>query len=157
LRLANLQCNNIGVSFPKALPEVPSVGEVLRLHGAAGALEAFMRDGFLNSLRGHVEVGTVSKVPTAVRHRFVKRTQVKSSPERLRRRQMKRHGLTEEEAKARIPDSAAETSSLPFVTIYSVSTGQRFNVFLSQIDAESQQVGAFNAYGLSLTATVPWF
>jgi CRISPR-associated endonuclease Csy4 len=84
--------------------------------------------------------------------------QVKSSPERLRRRLAKRKGLTDEEAKRAIPLGAAERLNLPYVTIKSRSTGQDFRLFVDQMPPMDHAIfGSFNHYGLSATATVPWF
>jgi CRISPR-associated endonuclease Csy4 len=97
-------------------------------------------------------------VPADAVQRSLRRVQAKSSPERLRRRQMRRHGLTEQHARERVPDSAAELLTLPCGVRARASTGQSFPLYLRLGPAESTaQVGTFNAYGLSTSATTPWF
>jgi len=163
---------DIGVSFPQmevgdAAPARASrigahpryaLGQVLRLHGSSLALHKLLTTDWLTGMRDHVACGVVLAVPTDARHRVVSRVQAKSSPERLRRRQMRRHGLTAEQAQERIPDNAAEMLNLPFLTLRSQSTGQTFRLFI-RLGAEQATAvpGEFGAYGLSPHTTVPWF
>jgi CRISPR-associated endonuclease Csy4 len=167
---------DIGVSFPQmdvgdaASAPTPTrasrigahpryaLGQVLRLHGTSQALHKMLATDWLTGMRDHVVCGAVLVVPTDSRHRVVSRVQAKSSPERLRRRQMRRHGLTEEQAQERIPDSAAETLNLPFLTLRSQSTGQTFRLFIRLgLEQAAAVPGDFGTYGLSGLATVPWF
>lgn len=164
---------DIGVSFPQVqeaanTAEVkPSrmgahppyrLGLVLRLHGSAAALTALMASDWLRGMRDHVLCGPVQAVPAEHGYRTVTRVQAKSNPERLRRRQIRRHGLTAEQAQERIPDSAAETLDLPFLTLRSQSTGQTFRLFIRHGPVQVKLVlGEFGAYGLSPQMTVPWF
>lgn len=163
---------DIGVSFPQMdegdAPPVRAsrsgahpryaLGQVLRLHGTSQALHTLLITDWLTGMRDHVACGAVLPVPTDTRHRVVSRVQAKSSPERLRRRQMRRHGLTAEQAQERIADNAAEMLNLPFLTLSSQSTGQTFRLFI-RLGAEQATAvqGVFGAYGLSPHTTVPWF
>ena len=150
----------IAISFPgySDRPGAISLGRSMRLLGSAQGLQTLASTGWLGSLRDQVNAKQTAAVPTTVMHRSLRRVQAKSSPERLRRRLIKRHGIDEAEARNRIPESATEMLTLPFLQMRSASTGQSFRLFLSlgpaQATAES---GSFNAYGLSTTATIPWF
>ena len=164
---------DIGVSFPQVQETAdtaaakPSrtgayppyqLGLVLRLHGSAAVLAALMASDWLRGMRDHVLCGPVQAVPAEHGYRTVNRVQAKSNPDRLRRRQMRRHGLTAEQAQQRIPDSAAEMLTLPFLTLRSQSTGQTFRLFIRHGHLQATPVhGTFSAYGLSTQATVPWF
>ncbi len=164
---------SVGASFPQvqevehmAAAKTSRTGEhptyrlglVLRLHGTTTALTALMARDWLRGMRDHVQCGTVQVVPAGHGYRTVNRVQAKSNPERLRRRQMRRHGLTVEQAQAHIPDSAAETLALPFLTLRSQSTGQTFRLFIRHGPFCKEPVhGIFGAYGLSPATTVPWF
>lgn len=151
----------VGVSFPEhaASSFRCSLGQRLRLHGPASALEALADGHWLGPARDHLVGGVLQALPTVVLgHRVVSRVQAKSNVERLRRRQMKRKGLTQEEAVAAIPDQAKETLVLPYVELRSGSTGQPFPLFVRHGPVQEWPVaGDFGAYGLSPTATVPWF
>jgi CRISPR-associated endonuclease Csy4 len=71
---------------------------------------------------------------------------------------MRRHGFSEEEARQRIPDSAARRLDLPYVQLRSQSSGQHFRLFIHHGPLQSQPVaGHINRYGLSDGCTVPWF
>ena len=151
---------SIAISLPgySVRPGVNSLGSSLRLLGGQPRLQALAGTDWLGSLRDQVSVNASAAVPITALHRSLRRVQAKSNPERLRRRLIKRHGIDEAEARKRIPDSAAEMLTLPFLQLRSASTGQNFRLFLQlgqkQATAES---GSFNTYGLSATATIPWF
>jgi CRISPR-associated endonuclease Csy4 len=154
--LARRAKGDIGISFPNYRGNY--LGDHLRLHATKEALLEFMQADWLAGMRDHVIVGTAAVVPVDARHRVVRRVQAKSSPERLRRRLMRRHGLTVEQAQRSIPSSAAQRLELPHVQLRSASTGQRFPLFVEHCAlASAGQRGAFSSYGLSDTATVPWF
>lgn len=149
---------NIGLSFPEVSGAGPTLGHRLRLSGTEADLQQLMQIGWLQGMRDHVEVGSVDRVPTNCAHRIVRRVQAKSSPERLRRRLMSRKEVDESEARQTIPDSAAERLQLPWVTLASRSTGQRFRLFIEHLPIQNEPVaGHFTSYGLSASATVPWF
>lgn len=155
--LVQLNSRSIGVSFPEA-GEGAGLGQCLRLHGDLAALNDLLGQSWLTGMRDHVQLGQLLPVPADTRHCRVHRVQVDSSPERLRRRAMKRHGLSEEQARERIPDSATKLLRLPYLSLRSQSTGQAFRLFIEQSTPLAEPLaGSFNAYGLSQEATVPWF
>lgn len=156
--LAAQGATGIAVSFPDYSAEHHTLGQRLRLHGSEAALQPWATGQWLGSVRDHVNATPLLPVPADAQHRTLRRVQVKSSPERLRRRLMKRHQLSEEQARERIPDTVARTTPLPYLQMASTSTAQQFRLFLALgIVQESAETGDFNAYGLSTTATVPWF
>ncbi len=104
-----------------------TLGARLRLHGSKASLEQLMSNGWTHGMRDHTEIGATTAVPVETSYRIVRRVQAKSSPERLRRRLMARKAIEAEEARAAIPDSAAEMLPLPYVEIRSRTTGQRSN------------------------------
>lgn len=148
----------VGVSFPEVDQSKPSLGSRLRLHGTANELERLLETEWLAAMRDYVRVSKVSIVPSVAQHIVVRRVQVKSSPERLRRRLIKRKGISEKEARMAIPDNSAKMLNLPFVSLKSKSTGQFFRLFIDHCNIRENPVaGTFSKYGLSSTATVPWF
>ncbi|NLR76969.1 type I-F CRISPR-associated endoribonuclease Cas6/Csy4 [Leeia aquatica] len=164
--LAEQQRSDIGASFPgyalahrnaegKAQP--PSLGTQLRLHGSDAALEALMASNWLHGMRDHLALGTIQPVPPGASYLRVQRKQARSSPTRERDRLMRRKGISEAEARQRIPDHRAQRLDLPYLTLNSQSTGQRFCLFITQHAAPQAASGIFNSYGLSPTATLPAF
>lgn len=149
---------NVGISFPDLSDTGRTLGNRLRLNGTSDALDALMQIGWLHGMRDHVETSGVSALPANCSHRVVRRVQAKSSPERLRRRLMARQGMDAAAARQAIPDSAAERLHLPYVTLASRSTNQHFRLFIEHLPVQDTPVaGTFTSYGLSTTATVPWF
>jgi len=148
----------IGVSFPGFSLKAPHLGTRLRLHGDVAALSALMASGWVTAMRDHVTLTPLTQVPETAEHRIVRRIQVKSSPERLRRRLMRRHDLDAQQARHYIPDEVAQVAKQPYVQLRSTSTGQSFRLFIDHGAPQSHAIaGDFNTYGLSQTATVPWF
>ncbi len=177
LVLARLGGGDIGISFPHFRPGAqparddtpraadsarqayrPTLGDTLRLHGKGERLRQLMALDWLASLGDYVTATEPRPVPPNTQYRVVTRRQTHSSAERIRRRQMKRHGWTEQEAQARIPDSVEKRLNLPFLNLHSQSTSQPYRLFIEHTPCCDKPIpGTFNAYGLSTSATVPWF
>lgn len=158
--LVELKSTGIGVSFPGIGkdPKCRSLGDCLRLHGTLVDLHRLMESSWLTGMRDHTTLNGPTKIPANASHWRIRRVQTDSNPERLRRRLMKRKGLGEEEARQTIPKDSGKRLDLPYVTLKSKSTGQVFRLFIDQQASAKQKVeGLFNYYGLSRTATVPWF
>lgn len=159
LALVALGTGDVGVSFPDADMENCRVGARLRLHGTKEALETLIADGWPTRFRDYATPSPILPIPAERRYRSVFRVQEKgSNPERLRRRAIKRHNLSVEEATKRIPAAARKRLRLPFVPMESRSSGQRFRLFFDLGPLEGHpRTGKFSVYGFSRSATVPWF
>ena len=156
--LVEAKQNRIGISFPEHDDSKPSLGDCLRLHGTLSDIEQLMALNWLSGMQDHIQLTSINRVPEGTSFRIVQRVQVKSSAERLRRRSIKHLKITEIQARERIPDTREQRVKLPFVSIQSLSTGQRFRLFIKHGKVlETPAVGHFSFYGLSQTATVPWF
>ena len=182
--LVTLGMQSIGVSFPKHSNK--HLGDVLRLHGTESDLTALQALPWLGAMRDMVQTSPITPVPATAQQRRVHRVQVQSSPERVKRRLVKRlmagkgglandasckpqiaqmlatQTLRPEEAENRIAEAMnAKFSPLndPYIVMQSQSTGgHRFRLFIRHGPIQIQaHPGLFNAYGLSTTATVPWF
>jgi CRISPR-associated endonuclease Csy4 len=158
IALVARRSENIGVSFPAVQSSPVWLGDCLRLHSDQTTLAELMALNWLAGVRDHVHATAVLAVPSNASFRVVSRVQAKSNPERLRRRQIRRHGLSPDEALSRVPDTATERLHLPFVQLRSQTTTQSFRLFIRHgALLETTTVGTFGAYGLSATATIPWF
>lgn len=148
----------VGISFPDVEQKGVGLGARLRLHGTAADLEHLMSANWLQGMRDHLSCSPVSPIPANVTYRVVRRVQAKSNPERERRRLIARKGISAEAAMQTIPDCTAEMLCLPYLLLASQSTQQQFRLFVEHLPVQKEPVqGAFSAYGLSSTATVPWF
>lgn len=149
----------LAVAFPgyASRGDVHSLGTVLRLVGPTSELAALQALPWLQGMSDHVSLSSVQPVPASAEPGRLLRVQAKSGIERERRRAMRRLGLTEQQARERMPDSASERLELPHLSLRSASTGQRFLLFLRLVPAPAEVTGEFNSYGLSSTATIPLF
>ncbi len=162
--LVELETGEVGISLPKHSAE--STGDLLRLHGSREALETLQAQNWLQGLRDYVLCLPIAPVPEDCAFCVVSRVQTDSNPDRQRRRLtrrlMEREQLDESSALAlatqRIPDRAAQFCDLPWIEMRSGSSGQRFRLFIKHHrPINTPTPGTFSTYGLSATATVPWF
>ena len=151
-----------GAQLGITLPELKTgarnpLGNIVRLHGTEDSLHAFTESPFLSRIRSPFRLSSIEQVPAGAQPRTFWRHQPKSIVQ-LRKRAMKRHGLTEEQAVERYPRDMLFHSPLPFLELRSLSTRQSFRLFFVKGDIQKIAVqGEFNTYGLSPTATLPWF
>lgn len=149
---------SIGVSFPGHTQQPRSLGGRMRLHGRHTQLQDFMSGTWLRGMTDHLAIDDIRPIPRDARYRVVRRVQPKTNVERLRRRYCRRHNVSEEEARRRLPDTIEKPVPFPFVTVRSASTSQRFALFIAHGPIQDEPTpGAFSAYGLSPVGTVPWF
>ena len=144
----------IGVSFPEVDKRL---GSVLRLHGSEAELGLLMENNWLKGMRDYCLISKVESVPDAVQHRTVKRVQMKSAHNK-RKRSIAKGWLTPEQAAEQIPDSQQKRNPFPFIEMKSLSNQNRMRVYIDHGELQSEPLeGSFNSYGLSATATIPWF
>lgn len=158
--LVLLQSDDICASYPQWQSKPASrrtMGTVMRVHGSQKALTLLMAQSWLNGMRDHIKISEIAKAVSTGDYLIVRRRQFKTNVNRLRRRHMKRHGLNEQEAIKAVPDFVGEQPDLPFMSLASGSTRQKFCIFVDQIVVKAPAEGIFNAYGMSPTATVPSF
>lgn len=153
--LISLKRVQIGISFPKIQAlKTDGLGDCLRVHGNIDDLQLLLPQltAFDYAVSGHV-----LQIPALTKQCTVRRVQVDSSPERLRRRLMKRKHVSAAEARQLISDRAVKRLDLPFIMLRSRSTGQMFRLFIEQKQIDTAVTGEFNSYGLSNSATLPFF
>ncbi|MCT2387890.1 type I-F CRISPR-associated endoribonuclease Cas6/Csy4 [Erwinia pyrifoliae] len=152
MRAAN---GRIGISFPNVKR---TLGDRIRLHGTLDDLSSLQQSGWNKCLTDYIACSAIDPIPPGAAWRTVRRVQVKSSAERLRRRSVNKGWLSEAEAAERISVLNEQRSNLPFLQIKSGSNGQAWRLFIEHgplVSAPSD--GGFSSYGLSATTTVPWF
>lgn len=146
---------DIGVSFPE-FSVTP--GAVIRLHGSRSSLAELDATRWRAGLSDYCEASLIAPIPNEVKWRCVRRVQVKSNPQRLLRRSVRKGWLTEEQAEQRSSEIKVNRSNLPFLSLKSLSSGQHFRLFILQGELQPEPVnGTFSSYGLSDKTTVPWF
>jgi CRISPR-associated endonuclease Csy4 len=173
--LHDLKQTRIGVSFPEPTKGQKSggvyflsgLGKVIRLHGSQPDLQALQDTNWLGGLSGYCDVSGILPVPETVEgYRTVSRIQPTMTEAKLKKRieYQKANGdlKTDEDVKAYIKQYKAKmfASSLdnPYLELQSSSTGENYRIFIQFGELQSQPVaGEFNRFGLSKTATIPWF
>jgi CRISPR-associated endonuclease Csy4 len=152
--LCDLQTTKIGVSFPKY--EV-TLGDVLRIHGDESALNALQGRDWIGGMSGYCEVSDVRPIPADVKYRTVARKQTTMSNAKLKRLQ-KRGTITKEEVKAYKAKLFTKGLDNPYLELVSGSNGHRHRRYIEfGLLLNSPVEGNFDQFGLSKTATVPWF
>jgi CRISPR-associated endonuclease Csy4 len=152
--LCDLKSESIGVSFPAYNV---MLGNVLRLHSTEADLDKLEAFDWLCGLRGYCEISTIKLVPAEVKFRVVSRKQTTMSKSKLKRL-LKRGSITEEETKGYKAKLFIKGIDNPSVELVSGSNGQihrRYIGFSPLLDKPIS--GNFDQFGLSKTATVPWF
>jgi len=156
--LVLLKSNTIAVSFPEY--QVTTLGRTLRIHADKCSLQALMGTPWLNGMDNCIRKTKINHIPENTRFISVRRKQNKyANIARLRRRYMKRHQVSEHDAIKAMPDALKKTLSCPYVHIRSSSTQQpSFPFYVAQKEMSAAVLSKdFNCYGLSQTASVPWF
>ena len=151
--------STIAISFPEYGNKAFPLGSKLRLFATSQEqLQQLDLAKWLNRLTDYTHRTSIKEVPLSVEQyaRF-KRVQFDTNPERLARRRAKRKSEPLETALAYYADFEDKQSKLPFVNIQSLSKDQRFRLFIEQEIVAQAECGEFSCYGLSKTATVPWF
>ena len=152
--LCDLKSVQFGISFPnhKIL-----LGNKMRIHGSSGGLAALQQLNWIGGLVGYCEIGQILNVPLDCQYRTVSRKQTTMSQSKLNRL-LKRGSITEAEIKQYKAKMFTKGLDNPYVELASGSNGhqhRRYIEFGELLDAPVP--GEFDQFGLSKTATVPWF
>ena len=152
--LCDLKSTDIGVSFPEYKLKL---GCVIRVHATEERLEALQRGGWLGGLIAYCTISPVQSIPDQVQYRTVSRIQSTMSPAKLKRL-IKRGSIQESEIKQYKARMFQKGLGNPFLELESGSNGhlhRRYIAFSELIDKPKR--GEFDQFGLSKTATIPWF
>jgi CRISPR-associated endonuclease Csy4 len=151
---SELKSNDIGVSFPqyKIL-----LGYVIRIHGSEKNLQSLQQCNWLGGLIGYCDVSTIQTVPEQVQYRTVSRIQTNMSPAKLKRL-LNRGTISEENIKQYKAKMFQKGLDNPYLELESTSNGQKHRRYIAFGDLVDQPSdGSFDHFGLSKTATIPWF
>jgi len=154
----------IAVSFPKYGDKEFPLGDKLRLLADQQALlEQLDIAKWLNRLTDYTHATSIKSVPSSVNeYACFKRKAVKSELKRAVSLANHLSKPVEEVVKFRQDKGLNQNSKLPFIHMESqkpTETGQKnkFRLFIERHLYDSSVEGNFDCYGLSKTATIPWF
>ena len=152
--LYDLQATDIGVSFPDYQS---TLGNLLRLHGTVEALDKLQCQNWIGGMSGYCQQSEIKPVPKDTGFRTVSRKQPTMSPAKLRRL-IKRGSMTEEQAREYKTKMFSKGLENPYLELTSGSNGQRHRRYIEFGPLlDSPVEGVFDQFGLSKTATIPWF
>ena len=157
----------IAVSFPNFADKIFPLGNQLRLFGETQEQLQYLNiSRWLNRLTDYTHIKPIKDVPEAIdRYALFKRKQIKSNIEKKAERRAKHLNKPYSEVLEYLLKENSDSendkyrSDLPFINMESLSSKNRgrFPLFIEKQLFDSRVMGEFNTYGLSKTATVPWF
>lgn len=152
--LFTLNSSEIGVSFPRYHV---MLGDVIRIHGVEEKLIELQKTNWLGGLSGYCEVCEVQAIPEQVTYRTISRIQSNMTEAKLRRL-IKRGSIPSENIKAYKAKMFTQGMDNPYFELVSTTNGHKHRRYieLGELKAEKTS-GEFDTFGLSQTATIPWF
>ncbi len=152
--LSTMKATDVGISFPKYQVKL---GNVLRIHATKNRLQELQGMNWLGGLSGYCDVSDIVSAPSQTQFRTVSRIQSNMTEAKLRRL-IKRGSISPEQAKQYKAKMFTQGLDDPYLELESSSNGhkhRRYIQFGELLDAPV--MGAFDQFGLSKAATVPWF
>ena len=152
--LCDIGSKTMGVSFPKYKV---TLGNVLHIHGAILDLNDLQGINWLGGMNGYCNVSEITPVPADTKFRTVSRKQTTMSQSKLNRL-IKRGSIPENEIKRYKAKMFTKGLDNPYVELVSGSNGQKHRRYIEFGELLDHPIlGEFDQFGLSKTATVPWF
>jgi len=152
--LHTLNSTDIGVSFPRYRV---LLGDVIRIHSSESKLTELQAMNWLGSLSGYCAVSSIQAIPEKVSYRTLSRIQANMTEAKLRRL-IKRGSISTEDAKSYKAKMFSQGLDNPYLELESSSNGHKHRRYLNFGDLCDASVdGDFDSFGLSKTATIPWF
>jgi len=152
--LFTLKTTEIAVSFPKYKV---LLGDVIRLHGSESKLSEVKNTNWLGGLSAYCQVSPIQTVPDNVSYRTISRIQANMTEAKLRRL-IKRDSISETEIKQYRAKMFGMGLDNPYLELQSASNGHKHRRYIQFGELREEAVkGAFDCFGLSKDATVPWF
>lgn len=150
--------SNVAISIPGYGEKPFPLGNKLRLLAVSEKdLEKLELSKWLMRLQDYCHATSIKEVPKTEVFVNFNRKQFKTNLERMARRRAKRHKESFEQALGHYKSKEEQKTKLPFIQVKSLSNNTRFPLFIEKTNETQKIEGEFNCYGLSKTATVPWF
>ncbi len=152
--LFTLKSTDIGISFPHYKVKL---GNLIRIHGTASKLTELQANHWLGGLSGYCDASTIQAIPEEVLYRTISRKQANMTEAKLRRL-LVRDSITQDEIKGYKAKMFTQGLDNPYLELESTSNGHKHRRYLAfgKLTKESS-LGKFDFFGLSKTASIPWF
>ena len=152
--LCDLRSTDIGVSFPRCKV---TLGDVLRIHSEEPVLNDLQGLNWIGGMKGYCKISDVVPAPAGSKFRTVSRKQPTMSQSKLNRL-IKRGSISEEDIKKYKAKMFSKGLDNPYIELASGSNGHKHRRYIELGELLDNPVaGEFDQFGLSKTATVPWF
>lgn len=152
--LVMLKSDSIGVSFPKYQVVL---GRVIRVHSNSNMLQHFSDLNWLGGLVGYCDVSEIQLVPSSCEYRTISRIQSNMSQSKLKRL-LKRGSISDTDINKYKAKMFTKGLEHPYLELESSSNGHKHRRYLRFSEIAKEPIdGKFDLFGLSKTATVPWF
>lgn len=152
--LCDLASVDIGVSFPKY---ATTLGDVVRVHGDQAALNDLQGLAWLGGISGYCNISGILPVPGGVKYRVISRKQSTMSQSKAKRLIL-RGSITESELKGYRAAMFNKGLDNAYVEVISSSNGHKYRRYFEFGPViDTPIAGSFDQFGLSKSATVPWF
>jgi len=153
--LSTLKSTEIGVSFPRYKVKL---GDVIRVYGSESKLTELQSTDWLGGLKGYCAISSIQAIPADVTYRNISRKQANMTEAKLRRL-IKRGSISDDEIKTYKAKMFQQgLDNYPYLELQSGSNGHKHRRYIQFGEISSQPVnGEFDQFGLSKTATIPWF
>lgn len=153
-RIYDLKSENIALSFPNYKL---NLGRLFRIHGEMEVLEKLNKKDWLGNYKKFCKVSSINIIPSDVKYRVVSRIQQNMTESKLRRL-IKRGNISDEDIKKYKIKMLQGGLDNPYVELISMSNGQLHRRFISFGELKDSEIkGKFDLFGLSKSATIPWF
>jgi CRISPR-associated endonuclease Csy4 len=152
--LFSLNSTDIGISFPKYKVKL---GNVIRLHGTENSLQKLQDKNWLGGLSGYCDISSIQAIPDEVVYRTISRKQSNMTEAKLRRL-IQRGSISQDEVKGYKAKMFQQSLDNPYLELESTSNGHKHRRYLAFGESsKSMTLGEFDFFGLSKTASIPWF
>lgn len=152
--LCDLRTIDIGVSFPRYQK---TLGNCLRLHGTLEALASLQERNWIGGMSGYCQQSAITQAPSESKFRTVSRLQPTRTKAKLNRL-IKRGSISEDGVKAYKARMFTKGLDNPYLELQSGSNGHKHRRYIQFGELQDHPIaGEFDQFGLSKTATVPWF
>jgi CRISPR-associated endonuclease Csy4 len=152
--LFDLNSTTIGISFPKYQVKL---GSLIRIHGSNSDLDTLQKVNWLGALSGYCRISPITKTPETVQYRSVSRIQSNMTQSKLNRL-LKRGSIKPEQVREYKAKLFSKGLDNPYVELQSASNGNKHRRYIQFGDLKSEPIsGEFDQFGLSKSATIPWF
>jgi len=149
-----LKSIDIGVSFPQ---HKIRLGNIIRIHSSKERLDKLQNMNWLGGLSGYCNIGLIHSVPVSASFRVISRKQANMTQAKLNRL-ISRGSISGDAIKSYKAKMFSQGLDNPYLELVSNSNGQQHRRYIQFGEiVDSPVTGVFDSFGLSKTATVPWF